>query len=200
MSTTSLTPKGDGRSSSFIRMGLLALCIGVAVCGYVIIPLRGLFFGIAFNPTHAVPGSFQQELGEGEYLLSVQTSSSSSAGPITLSRGREVEASQVVVVDPAGTALDIRSGRNQSVDRNGDRFAGVVVFQVTEPGVHQFQVATATETNALVIESAPAFSLRSFGLAAMGSAVVSLGALLCVIGAVRRGRPAAPSMPPPPFP
>ncbi|MEM9653185.1 MAG: hypothetical protein AAGA65_13880 [Actinomycetota bacterium] len=197
MSEVHMKGQAAARGSRLLKVGLVVLGIGVAAAGYMLVSMWGLFSGLIFNPAHPVPGSFEQELDEGSYLLSVQTSSSSSVGPFYVSRGQAIDVTEVVVSGPDGTVLDTRSGRNQSVNRNGDGFSGVVVFDVNEAGTHEFRVVTSSETSALITQSLSAFSLRVFGVAALGGITLPLGLLLSIIGFVQRRKPETPSVPPP---
>jgi hypothetical protein len=66
--------------------------------------------------------------------LAVQTSSSSSSRPLTLTQGQHVDVTNLTVVDPLGEQVVLGNGTNQTISRNGAGFSGVAIFDAAEPG------------------------------------------------------------------
>jgi hypothetical protein len=146
------------------------------------------FLGWISSPTHPVPGEFGQELADGTYLVAVQTSSSSSSGPLTLTHGRHVDVTNLTVVDPLGEPVALDNGTNQTISRNGAGFSGVAIFDTTGPGWYEFHVQTSDETDAIVVRSLTGLTpinLIALASGSFGSLTIIAGSVLAVIGAIR---------------
>jgi hypothetical protein len=161
--------------------------VGVALVGLATWGMWPFLTWIS-SPTHPVPGEFRQQLADGTYLAAVQTSSSSSSGPLTLTQGHHVDVTSLTVVDPLGEPVALDNGTNQTISRNGAGFSGVAIFDTTEPGWYELHVQTSVDTDAIVVRSLTCLTpINLIALAAggLGSVTIIAGSVLAVIGAIR---------------
>ena len=185
-------------ASRLLAFGISLLCIGTLLAGYAALEAAPMLRSLIFNPTHAVPGEFQQELDKGDYLISVQTASARSTGPIRVVERNSINVHDLSVSDPEGNEVFLSNGRNQTVDRSGNSFTGVAVFTVDRAGLYTFSVSTSAQTNALITHSITSFSLTALALGAAGFLTFPAGVILVIVGLTRLRSQRL--LPPPPIP
>ena len=97
-----------------MRFGLLAMVAGVILLVPGLIGSWFFLSDLLFSPAHTVPGAIEKTLDSGTYLVSIETSSTNSYGPVSVGKGKGVRVFSLTVFNPAGDEIELRDGSNQS--------------------------------------------------------------------------------------
>ncbi len=203
---------GRAPGTRALRFGLLLVAIGLVLVGIAVNGGWDFINGLFTADQHPVPGVFEEELkGDTTYVISIQTSSSVRAGPITSTRTRSIAVQRLVVIDPDGRAVTARADRHQTINRNGTEYSGVALLDTTVAGVYRIELDTSAPTTALVTRSLTdldAGDVVWMAAGPIGALLVLGGGVSAVVGFVRRrsshrnpfGSPPSPvqRLPPPP--
>lgn len=184
-------PPRFGRA--FLISGLLFLALGliaIALSARSIVPF---FSELVFAEAHPVPGSFTENLDEGQYVVSFQTNPGSRTSP-------GIDSLSITGPDGAQVTWGVRT--SESLQRNDEFFRSFASFDADQSGVYRFDVETTRPTNAVVTRSLLGFGLSGF----LGFVLLPFGFLACLLGSVLlivyfiKGRKKSdPSAPRPPF-
>ncbi|MEE9415271.1 MAG: hypothetical protein V3V01_08300 [Acidimicrobiales bacterium] len=172
-----------------MRFGLLAMVAGVILLVPGLIGSWFFLSDLLFSPAHTVPGAIEKTLDSGTYLVSIETSSTNSYGPVSVGKGKGVRVFSLTVFNPAGDEIELRDGSNQSISRNGTNFSGYVVFDAKSSGEYTVVIETSSETTALLTRSLTDLQLSTYGwfvMAGIGGTGFVVGAVFVLAGYFNR--------------
>lgn len=189
------------------RVGLWMVATGICVALVGLVSTWSLIGRALTADTHAVPGTFRETLDRGTYMISVQTGSGQSAGPVTVRQSQSVAVEGLRITGPDGQDVPTRSPGNEYVRRGDARFTGIARFHAPTDGTYVIELTTTRPTKALVTRPLGDATITEWvGLAAVsvGSIAAFVGAILAIVGWVKRrdvrraAASADSSLPPPP--
>lgn len=188
------------------RLGLWLVALGIVAVAVGTIVTWGFLGRLLTADTHAVPGTFEEKLDPGTYLISLQTGSSRSVGVVSFSQSVSVGIDELQISGPNGEIVVARPSGNETVERNGTSFRGVAVFDARTEGVYVISLTPTRPTNALVTRSLRDVTLVEWlgvGTGGLGVIAAFVGVILAIVGWVRdrdlrRAAERTSSLPPPP--
>jgi hypothetical protein len=177
------------------RPSLITLLVGLAMGIPAVVVVVMTFWGVVFGSTaHRVPGSFEVNLGSGEYLVFERTGGESRFGVVSVGsyRGVTIGPGDVVVVGEDGYRVPVEgTSADEFIERNDERFVSAVKFDVPSEGTYRVDVRAPDTTEVIVQRSlGKAFGDKSGWLALGGAGwlLALVGVTLLLVGVIRRGR------------
>jgi hypothetical protein len=159
-----------------------AACVGLAIDRFV---------RMLDGPTATTPGSFTWSLGQGTWLISERTGSSSSAGPIGFTRDNAPTLSpgEIAVKGPGGEGLVVSGVEGETVTEGSTVYTGVAEFSAQVKGKYSVTFSTPGRYAVLLTPSLGQMALNELGFVAGGAVsgfVALIGVALLIVGLVRR--------------
>jgi hypothetical protein len=159
-----------------------AACVGLAIDRFV---------RMLDGPTATTPGSFTWSLGQGTWLISERTGSSSSAGPIGFTRDNAPTLSpgEIAVKGPGGEGLVVSGVEGETVTEGSTLYTGVAEFSAQVKGNYSVTFSTPRRDAVLLTPSLGQMALNELGFVAGGAVsgfVALIGVALLIVGLVRR--------------
>jgi len=137
--------KGPRSRFGWARRALVAvMVVSLAVGAYAWIQiLPGAFDGLTKTPL-TTPGSDEMHLTTGRYVVFELTGSQTNGGPITFTQNNfpVLTPGDVTVTGPSGQTVATRFlSSNQTINRNGKIYTGVIAFNIADAGQYTVTVA-----------------------------------------------------------
>ena len=159
-----------------------ATCVGLTV---------DRFIRMMDGPTVTTPGSFTWSLGRGTWLISQQTGSSASAGPLSFTKDNAPTLSpgEIAVKAPGGESLPVSQVEGETVTKGSTIYTGVAEFSAHVKGDYSVSFSTPGRDVVLLTPSLGQMGLNELGFVAGGAAsglVALIGVVLLIVGIVRR--------------
>ena len=200
---------GSKERSSGIPFALAigAMAIGVTVLVVGIVMVASVAGRAGDGEAFAVPGSTDQHLRAGHYVIFERTGHRQQSGLVTTSENRFVTITpeSVVVSGASGQTIPTSpfpTGQFETLTRGGDIYTGAVRFNAPEDGDYRL---TFTDVGGTVVVAEGLTS--TFRRATKGFLVAAVGLLIAIGGLVptillgsRRARERRPPAPPVPMP
>ena len=182
--------------SLLVAIVVIALGLAVAIPSGVIAGVRAVRWFT--TPALITPGATARHLSRGTWMVFQET-----AGDGVFSPGQGGQTSlvpaQVTVTGPDGAQPTVQPvTENETISRNARTYTAAVQFKVADAGTYQIRVETPEPGEVLIARSLGDTFRDLIGLLAAGAAgtlLVVLGAVLLIVGAVRRSGPATPVTP-----
>ena len=159
-----------------------AACVGLAIDRFV---------RMLDGPTATTPGSFTWSLGQGTWLISERTGSSSSAGPVSFTKDNAPTLSpgEIAVKGPGGEGLAVSAVEGETVTEGSTIYTGVAEFSAHIKGDYSVTFSTPDRDVVLLTPSLGQMALNELGFVAGGAVsgfVALIGVALLIVGLVRR--------------
>ena len=179
-----------------IRSSVAVFVLGILLIAPGVWKFGSSVVDILDGPVYSVPGTVRTHLGSGTYIVFERTGSSDSLGPasVTTDHGITLDPSNVMVTDPSGNDVAVRSSvPNENITRGSDRFVAAVEFHAAEAG--RYAIRIDVNQPGLVVIRHPLgdiFRKNVPWLLAIvfGGMLVVAGFVMFIVGIVRRSRSA----------
>lgn len=186
-------PRRRGPSLGFsiivIAIGLAGVLLGGIVAGV------GFVKNLTTTDNIDVPGRARFHLDAGRYLVYERIGTETSGLGTNFSEygSISISAESVRVIDASGGELTVRpdTGGTETITRNSEVYTGAVAFRVPSEGDYEVQILDGRPGRALVARALGDTVRRAIpwvGLAIISGLVGLTGAILLVVGSVRRSR------------
>jgi hypothetical protein len=195
------SPKPAGPS---LRVSIVLIVVGAALAIPTFIAgiapiVRAVRSPIRFE----VPGRKTVPLERGDYMVYEDKGASSIGNAFSRDDSVTITPEDVTVFAPDGSAVTVseRGSFIETIDVDGRRYVGAVRFTAAVAGEYVVGVSGTPAGHVLVarpLGSVARGSIGWFALAGLGAALVVLGVVLLIVGAVRRGRSRMPAFVAPP--
>jgi hypothetical protein len=185
------------------RISVLILVLGVVLGAFGFFKaISPLVNTLGSSPSFTVPGESQLTLAHARYTIYERTGDAGFGG-FSTGGTTTITPAVVSVTSIHGEPVDVTYPTTiEHITRDGSVYVGAVQFDVPSAGVYTVRVRQA-QGRVVVARSLTDIvrhTLKWWGLAALGGAVVIAGAVMWIVGASRRRRAlrvAVPMLPPP---
>src|SRR3954471_23779366 len=177
-------------------LGITLLVAGILVAAppVVIMGVRGA--RTLTTASTNTPATIQRHLGTGTWMVFERTGTTTGSGGVTFTHNNipDLTPEQVTVTDPAGVRVPTRVVTvNETITKGSRIYTAAVQFHADSAGRYQVQIITPDARQVLIARSLGE-TFRGFiplaVIASGGGLLFLAGAVLLIVGAVRRSRAA----------
>lgn len=175
-----------------VRTAVVVALIGLLAAVPGIVGVVHTFGDVLSSPAYQVPATLRLDLGSGDYTIYQRSGTRDSYGPLTVTRGADVELTpaDVQITAPDGSDVPVAPrAANETITTGTTEYVSALRFRADRAGRYTIRIESPAPTAVKVQRPLVAQLRRSLpwlGLVGLGGLLVVTGTVLFVVGALRR--------------